>query len=240
VAAEKGDENIAAAVQFKFHASRVADNVGGEEIVLVAEAEGDFFAFVVGDGVEQGLIVAIDDEEAAFEVEAFDDAGFFAADAHQIAKAFEMFGRTIRDDGDVGAGHEGEGTDFAVVIGADFQDQIILVRIGGKNGQRDPDVVVETFGRDRAAFVAAEGGVDQVLRAGFAVGAADGDDVGADLFSDVRGELGEGGFRALDFDEVDVGEFYCGFIFDESGHCAFGGGVGEKGEAIALGFDGDE
>src|SRR5205085_6184356 len=43
-----------------------------------------------------------------------------------------------------------------------------------------------------------------------------------------------------DLDEVDVGEFYCGFIFDEGGDGAFGGGVGEESEAVALGFDGDE
>src|SRR5438445_1569924 len=151
-----------------------------------------------------------------------------------------MFGRAVGDDGDVGTGHEGERSDFAVMVGADFQNEVILMWIGRKNGEGNADIVVETLGGDRAAFVAAEGAVDEVFGAGFAVGAADGDHAGADLLADVGGELGEGGSRAGDFDEVDVGEFYRRFIFDQGGDGASGGGVGEEGGAVTLGFDGDE
>jgi hypothetical protein len=66
-----------------------------------------------------------------------------------------MLGAAVGDYGDVGLGHLGQLANLAVMVGAHFEDQIILLRVGGEDAQGDADVVVETFGGDGAAQLAA-------------------------------------------------------------------------------------
>ncbi len=149
--------------------------VGDPQIVGVLESESEAIARELGDGLREGGVVAVDDQRAVG-FEALDDAGVFVANAGEVAKAFEMLGRAIGDDGDVRFGDVREVGDFAGMIGAELQDEVILRRVGGEDGQGDADVVVEAFGRDRAAAALAKDGIDEMLGAGFAVAAGDGDD----------------------------------------------------------------
>ena len=183
---------------------------------------------------EQLGVVAIDDEQA-LGIQAADDAGVFAPHAHQVAEKLQMLGAAVGDDGDVGRGHVAEDADLAVMVRAHFEHEIILDRVGGEDRQRDADVVVEALGRDRAAELAAQGGVDQVFGAGFAVAAGDGDDLRPHLLA---AEVGAAcpSRRVVSGTSISMtlGEALFGRMFDQRRDRAAGGGLGQESWALWL------
>ena len=145
-----------------------------------------------------------------------------------------MLGAAVGNDGDVREGHLGELPNFAVMIRADFEDEIILRGVGGEDGEGDADIVVVALGRHCSAKADAEGGVNKMLGAGFSVAAGDGNHFGPHLLANVAGELSERLARVGDLDENQVRERLFGRVFDEGSDGAPGGGMREEEVSIVL------
>ena len=56
---------------------------------------------------------------------------------------FDVSGADVSYDGGLGGGDGGEGSDFAVMVHAHFDDSGGMFRIDGEESQGDADVVIE-------------------------------------------------------------------------------------------------
>ena len=117
-----------------------------------------------------------------------------------------MLGRAIGDNGDIRQGDLGQRSNLAGMIRAQFQHEIILVRVGREDRQGNADVVVEAFGGDRSAKTVAQDTIDEMLGAGFAVAAGDGDHFAAQLPANMPGQPAHRQARVGDAKQIAFGQ----------------------------------
>ncbi len=68
------------------------------------------------------------------------------------AESLEMRRAGVRDDHDIRLRKRGEVCDFTGVIGAHFENGILVTRIESRQHERQPDLVIQvTLGRERLA-----------------------------------------------------------------------------------------